>query len=193
MSIENFEAFARMTQFTPLMGVDDYIEKQAYSADMSCAYCIGSGNVFVYNKDKTKEKYYQEYAKGEKYNGYCCKKGDACADYKDNLKSTDFSDIGNAFFACPHQVDNCGSRTVTLTSKSSPDLVRTTKELSKDHSCHWLIKAQCDLPMFTMEAKDDWYLPKDKVSVSWFQYQENDPGFKPYTKASDYPDKTMKF
>lgn len=49
------------------------------------------------------------------------------------------------------------------------------------------------MPMFTMEAKEDWYKPIDVVSVSWFQYQENDPGFKPYTKASDYPDKSMKF
>lgn len=132
-------------------------------------------------------------ASGENYNGYCCKKGDACADYKDNLKSSDFTDIGNAFFACPHKVDACGSRTVTLTSRSTPDQVRTTKGLSKDNSCHWLIKAQCDMPMFTMDAKEDWYKPIDVVSVSWFQYQENDPGFTPYTKASDYPDKTMKF
>lgn len=58
MSLASFEAFARMTQFQPLMAVSDYIEKQPYSADMSCAYCIGSGNTYVYNKDKTKEKYY---------------------------------------------------------------------------------------------------------------------------------------
>lgn len=49
------------------------------------------------------------------------------------------------------------------------------------------------MPMFTMDANTDWYTPNDVVSVSWFQYQEGDAGFKPYTKASDYPDKTMKF
>lgn len=57
-TLASFEAFARMTQFEPLFGIADYIEKQAYKSDMSCAYCIGSGNTFVYNKDKTKMKYY---------------------------------------------------------------------------------------------------------------------------------------
>lgn len=193
MALDTFDAFARMTQFSPLMGVNDYVEKQSYADSLSCAYCIGTGNVFVYNKDTTKEKYYQEVEAGGSYNGHCCKKGDACSDYTSNLKSSDFTDFGNSMFACPHKIDRCGSRTITVTSKSSPEVVRTTDGLDKDNSCHWLVKAQCDMPMFTVEADEAWYSPIDVVSFAWFSYQENDPSFVPYTKSADYPDKSMTF
>ena len=150
------------------------------SSGYGCHECIRNGWVFATTLD-----WYSVIENGsDNYQGFCCETfGADCLDaydadaaaVADGYKlSSQFTSRDLALAACPMKESICGpDKMFSYTSSSQAgDTINLLGTWTKQDSCTWLFKAECDAPGFFIDAsstKDD-----SKFILHYLEYDTHD-------------------
>lgn len=152
-----------------------------FDSTLSCSRCIRGGYTFIYSSINSATQSYENISATKTYSttNKCCNERD-CGDntldaQSGQLLSSTFKSKDIALLNCPHKTDVCGKKTYTLADKDAAEVTLTVKNFSQADSCHWIIKATCDLPTVTMKDMTGAFADKTKVGLHYVEFKKT-PG-----------------
>lgn len=74
--------------------------------------------------------------------------------------------------ACPHDSTICGSKGISFANSSSASVTRDIDSLTDSKSCHYVIKATCDLPTISLTSVGS--SASENLAVFYVEYMDAD-------------------
>ena len=133
-----------------------------YAQTLPCSLCIRGGYNYVYAVDTTNKDIIRDVPFPTEYGGKCALQkidgtftydGTTAVDLTKETTSYSYKDMSIALSNCPAKSSICDTKYITLANKDAIELTLRASSLNnKLDSCHWLVKAQCDVPEITMAS-----------------------------------------
>lgn len=105
--------------------------------------------------------------------------------YRGMLRSNEFTSNDMALSACPHDKTVCGSKNIVFKNEDSFDYKIKIEDMLGSSSCHWLIKAQCGMPM--VEITDLEANLEKQLELHYLEWQANGQNVEMDAFYKDYP------
>lgn len=83
-------------------------------------------------------------------------------------KSDDFNSRELAMHSCPHKTQVCKKRKYYLSDTTKAKIEVEIENFTSADSCHYLVKADCGLPVVQMS--DQWFKHPDQLRVDYLEY-----------------------
>jgi len=100
--------------------------------------------------------------------------------------SNEFASNDLALTACPSKTEVCGRREVILEDQYTVPIKMTIDGFNGEtDSCHWLVKAECDLPSVEITQVSPYM--DGEFSLYYVEYQEDGPDVQMSLDDKDYP------